>query len=146
MQKTKSEGAEKAGSGRYHFFMKNLGDVEVGTGYSTAHGGVVEGDRMLVGYVRKERGTGSRPHTHPNEQFNYVLEGTLRVEIEGQTFLAPEGTLIYFPANSVHATVATAEKDVLFLEIKDLSQGIVGKAADGTMAGPHYDAGFEPKK
>jgi hypothetical protein len=26
-----------------------------------------------------------------------------------------------------------------------MSHGIIGKAADGTMAGPHYDPGFEPK-
>ena len=31
-------------------------------GYSTAHGGVVEGERMLVGYIHKPRGTGSRMH------------------------------------------------------------------------------------
>jgi hypothetical protein len=45
----------------------------------------------------------------------------------------------------VHSTVALQGEDVYFLAIKDLSHGIVGMAADGTMAGPHYDAGFEPK-
>jgi len=143
---TKTEGAFKAGSGEYHFPMEKLDIVPAGTGYSTSEGGVVEGDRMLVGYIRKARGTGSRPHSHPNEQFNYVLQGTLRVEIDGQTFDAPAGTMVYVPANMVHSMVALPEEDVIFIAIKDLSHGIIGKAADGTMTGPRYMQGFEPSK
>ena len=33
---------------------------------------------------------------------------------------------------------------MIFIAIKDLSQGIIGKAVDGTMTGPHYDPGFGP--
>lgn len=146
MAETKTAGATKAGSGCYRFEMGRLAVVEAGTGYSTSRGGVVEGERMLVGYIHKPRGTGSRPHKHPNEQFNYVLQGTLRVEMDGQTFSAPPGTLVYVPANMVHSMVATGEEDVVFLAVKDLSHGIVGMAADGTMAGPRYESGFGPDK
>ncbi len=146
MQETKTEGAIKAGAGKYHFEMAALDIVPAGTGYSTSKGGVVEGERMLVGYIRKPRGTGSRVHTHPNEQFNYVLQGTLAVEIDGQKFLAPAGTVVYVPANVEHSMVATPEEDVLFLAIKDLSHGIIGKAADGTMSGPRFLEGFEPEE
>lgn len=142
--KTKTAGASKAGNGRYNFKMDGLDIVPAGTGYSTSEGGVVEGDRMLVGYIHKPRGTGSRPHKHPNEQFNYVLQGTLSVEIDGQSFEAPAGTLIHVPADTVHSMVATPEEDVIFLAIKDLSHGIIGVAADGTMTGPRYLEGFEP--
>lgn len=143
---TKSEGAVRAGNGRYHFAMKKLDVVAAGTGYSTSKGGVVEGERMLVGYIHKARGTGSRMHSHSNEQFNYVLKGTLRVEIEGEKFDAPPGTLIYVPANASHSMVALPEEDVMFIAIKDLSQGIIGKAVDGTMSGPLYMEGFEEKE
>lgn len=142
---TKTEGAKKAGNGRYQFALKELDVVPAGTGYSTSKGGVVEGERMLVGYIHKAQGTGSRPHSHPNEQFNYVLSGTLQVEIDGQIFEAPAGTLIYVPANMEHSMVAVPGEDVMFIAIKDLSHGIIGKATDGTMAGPRYLAGFEPK-
>ena len=37
------------------------------------------------------------------------------------------------------------EEDVIFIAIKDLSHGIIGKATDGTMDGPRYMPGFEPK-
>jgi len=144
--KTKTAGAVKAGDGKYHFRMAKLKKVEAGTGYSTSHGGVLEGERMLVGYIHKPRGTGSRMHTHHNEQFNYVLQGTLKGTVNGKRVLAPAGTLVYIPANAPHALVSTPDEDVIFLALKDLSQGIIGMAVDGTMAGPHYDAGFEPGK
>lgn len=144
--KTKTEGAVRGGNGQYQFALAALQDVPAGTGYSTSHGGVVEGDRMLVGWIHKERGTGSRLHTHKNEQFNYVVRGTLVGSVNGKKIHAPAGTLIYIPANAPHTLVASPEdEDVIFIAIKDLSQGIIGRAVDGTMAGPHFEKGFGPK-
>ena len=145
-RKTKTAGATKAGSGKYYFPFAKLKKVPAGTGYSTSHGGVVEGERMLIGYIRKPKGTGSRMHSHPNEQFNFVVQGTLKCVINGKKSLAPAGTLIYVPANAPHTMVSTGKKDVIFIAMKDLSHGIIGKAIDGTMAGPHYEKGFGPKK
>jgi len=145
--KTKTEGAIRGGAnGKYHFPMAKLKKVDAGTGYSTSHGGVVEGERMLVGYIHKPRGTGSRMHSHKNEQFNFVVRGTLVGSVNGKRVVAPAGTLIYIPANAPHTLVASPDdEDVIFLAIKDLSQGIIGKAVDGTMTGPLYLKGFEPK-
>ncbi len=145
-KKTKTVGAVRAGNGKYHFRMDKLKKVPAGTGYSTSHGGVVEGARILVGYIHKPRGTGSRMHRHNNEQLNYVLRGTLVGSVNGKKVVAPAGTLIYIPAKAPHNLVASAkDKDVIFLAIKDLSQGIIGMAVDGTMTGPHYEKGFGPK-
>ena len=143
--KTKTAGATRAGDGKYQFPLANLKKVPAGTGYSTSHGGVVEGARMLVGWIHKPRGTGSRMHSHKNEQFNYVVQGTLKGSVNGKRVLAPAGTLIYIPANAPHTLVSTPDEDVIFMAIKDLSQGIIGKAVDGKMTGPHYEKGFEPK-
>jgi quercetin dioxygenase-like cupin family protein len=142
---TKTAGAVKGGNGRYQFTLAALKDVPAGTGYSTAHGGVVEGERMLVGYIHKARGTGSRMHAHKNEQFNFVVRGTLVGSVNGKKVVAPAGTLIYIPANAPHTLVASPDdEDVIFIAIKDLSQGIIGRAVDGTMTGPHFDPGFGP--
>ena len=145
--KTKTEGAMKGGSGgRYQYNLAKVKDVPAGTGYSTSHGGVIEGERMLVGWIHKERGTGSRMHTHKNEQFNYVVRGTLVGSVNGKKVRAPAGSLIYIPANAPHTLVADhRDKDVIFIAIKDLSQGIIGKAVDGKMTGPLYRKGFAPK-
>ena len=135
----------KGGNGKYHFRLAALKKVAAGTGYSTSHGGVVEGKRMLVGYIHKPRGTGSRMHTHKNEQFNYVVRGTLVGSVNGKRVVAPAGTLIYIPANAPHTLIASPDdEDVIFLALKDLSQGIIGKAVDGTMSGPLYEKGFAP--
>jgi quercetin dioxygenase-like cupin family protein len=146
-RRTKTEGAIRGGNGRYQFALAQVKDVPAGTGYSTSHGGVVEGERMLVGYIHKERGTGSRMHTHRNEQFNYVVRGTLIGSVNGKKVVAPAGTLIYIPANAPHTLVAAADdEDVIFIAIKDLSQGIIGRAVDGSMKGPHFEKGFGPGK
>src|SRR3954471_19415600 len=145
-QKTKTAGAIKAGKGKYQFPVARLKKVEAGTGYSTSHGGVVEGARMLFGYIHKPRGTGSRMHSHKNEQFNFVVQGTLKGSVNGKRVVAPAGTLIYIPANAPHTLVSTPDEDVIFIAIKDLSQGIIGKAVDGTMTGPAYLRGYEPKQ
>src|SRR5476651_1139333 len=88
-QKTKTAGAIRAGNGKYHFRVAKVKKVAAGTGYSTSHGGVIEGARMLFGYIHKPRGTGSRMHSHPNEQFNYVVKGTLKGSVNGKRVLAP---------------------------------------------------------
>ena len=46
-RKTKTAGAIKAGNGKYQFRMAKVKKVDAGTGYSTSHGGVIEGARML---------------------------------------------------------------------------------------------------
>lgn len=146
-QKTRTEGAIKGGDGKYIFPMTQMDKIEAGVGYSTAVGPVIEGERMQCGLITKKRGTGSRPHLHPNEQWNYIVKGTLRVKVGDQPEqLCGPGTLLYFPANIVHYTIATPDEDVVFFAVKDMTHGIIGKAADGTMAGGHYDPGFEEKK
>ena len=143
---TKTEGAIKAGHGRYTFDLARLQTIDAGPGYSTAHGPVVEGERIQIGLIRMPKGTGARPHSHPNEQWVYVLQGTLESEVEGVKSRVPAGSLIYIPANAVHSALATPEGDVLFLTAKDMSHGIVGTAVDTSISAPAYAPGFAPKK
>ena len=139
-QQTRTPGAVRGGNGNYIFELAKLAGIEAGTGYSTGTGPVVEGDRMQCALVSKPRGTGSNPHHHPNEQWNYIVKGTLRVKVgDGPERLCGPGTLLYFPANVVHYTIATPEEDVVFFAVKDLSHGIVGIPVDpakGAYQGP----------
>ena len=143
---TKTQGAVKAGNGRYAFDLSQLHAIDAGTGYSTAHGPVVEGERIQVGLIRMPRGTGARPHSHPNEQWIYVLRGTLESEVAGVKSRVSPGMLVYVPANAVHSALASPEEDVLFFTAKDLSHGIIGTAVDASVAEPAYAPGFEPKR
>jgi quercetin dioxygenase-like cupin family protein len=123
---TRTEGAIKAGDGRYIFDLASLATIDAGPGYSTAHGPVVEGERMQVGLMRMPKGTGGRPHSHPNEQWIYVLQGTLDSEVDGVKSRAPAGSVVYVPADVVHSATATPDQDVIFFTVKDMSHGIAG--------------------
>ena len=130
MSTTRNQGAIRAGDGRFVFELAKLASIKVGEGYSPAAGPVVEGERMQVGLITIPRGTVSHPHSHPNEQWTYVLKGKARVLIAGQPeTTASPGTLIYAPANVVHSVEALPDEDLVFFTVKDLSHGIVGKRA-----------------
>lgn len=127
--------AQKAGKGKYLFKMAGLKSVEAGPEYSTAHGAVVEGERFMFGLLRMPKGTGAAPHHHPNEQWVYIIEGELAFEVDGKKGVARPGSLLYFPPNAVHSTLAAPDRDVVFLTGKDLSHGLWGKPVDAK-AGP----------
>ena len=112
------------------------------TGKSLSIGAVVAGQSLQVSLVHNARGTGSKLHSHPNEQFNYVLKGTLIADIDGQVFRIPVGHMIHIPAGVVHSHVSTAEEDVLFVAAKDTRHGIVGPPVDGRHDGPRTLPGF----
>ena len=108
---------------------QNLGKlqrIKVGGAYSPAEGPVVEGERMQVGLITIPRGTASQPHSHPNEQWIYVLEGTLRGNVGEQKIEAKAGSVIYIPSDAVHAMKATPDHDVVFFTCKDSSHSLHG--------------------
>ncbi len=67
------------------------------------------------------RGTPEGIHTHPVDQFFYVIAGTLTVELAGQVHLAPAGSVVRFPANTPHRNWNAGSEPVLHLSIKALN-------------------------
>jgi quercetin dioxygenase-like cupin family protein len=126
----RTPGATRAGPGEYLFDLAKVKPIMGGPAYSTANGACVEGDRMIVGLMRIKAGTGAEPHSHPNEQWIYVLEGTFHATIDGKQVDVKPGSVAYIPANTIHAGKATPEGDVLFFTVKDASHSLHGiKAA-----------------
>ncbi len=126
----RTPGAKRAGPGEYLFDLSKVNSIMGGPAYSTANGACVEGDRMIVGLMRMPAGTGAEPHSHPNEQWIYILQGTFRATIGDQTVDAKPGSLLYVPSNTVHSGKATPDGDVLFFTVKDASHSLHGiKAA-----------------
>jgi quercetin dioxygenase-like cupin family protein len=126
----RTPGAKRAGPGEHIFDLAKVNHILGGPDYSTANGACVEGERMIVGLMRMPAGTGAEPHSHPNEQWIYILEGTFKGEIGGKPFEARPGTALYIPANMVHSGKATPDGDVVFFTVKDASYGLQGiKAA-----------------
>jgi quercetin dioxygenase-like cupin family protein len=115
--------------------MANINDVPAGPAYSTTHGSLVAGERAMCGLMRIPRGTGALAHSHPNEQWTYVLEGELLVDIDGVKARVRPGFLVYMPPNVVHSATASPEADVVFLTFKDTSYGLWGIPAGGAPKG-----------
>jgi quercetin dioxygenase-like cupin family protein len=126
----RTPGAKRAGPGEYLFELARVNQIKGGPAYSSAEGGVVEGDRMMVALMRMAAGTGAEAHSHPNEQWIYILEGTFRAKVGDCDIEARPGSVVYVPANVVHSGKATADADVVFFTVKDASHSLHGiKAA-----------------
>lgn len=129
-QTARTPGAKRAGPGEYLFDLAKVNHILGGPAYSTANGACVEGDRMIVGLMRMPAGTGADAHSHPNEQWIYILEGTFHANVGGKEVEAKPGSLVYIPSNVMHSGKASPDGDVLFFTVKDASHGLHGiKAA-----------------
>ena len=102
---------------------------------STSEGSSMRGERIYCGLVTKKKGTGSKPHYHPDETFNYVLSGALKVNMDGREFVVPTGCLLHIPPNMVHTAVATDEGDVTYLVWRDIVSEKEGKPSTVEVAG-----------
>ena len=126
---TKNEGAYKAGNGNYIFDIDELNGLMAGPEYSETFGPVVEGELTQVGVMTLPAGQGSPPHSHPNEQWVYVLQGKLIATVDGEESEVGPGHLLYFPANVVHSVTVSPDQDCHFFTCKDMRGGIAGTPA-----------------
>ena len=121
---------------------KLLSGPSLETGKSSTVGAVLSGSRIICTLGRQAAGTGAKAHTHPNEQFNYILQGTMMSDIEGDRVFASRGTILHTPGSVVHTGLACPDEDLVFLAIKDTRHGIVGPPVDGKYDGPNCFPGF----
>ena len=77
---------------------------------STSFGAALSGERIHVAVIGKVRATGTKLHTHPNEQFSFVLKGQGRYEIDGQTAEAPKGSVTHIPRGRFTASSRIPKK------------------------------------
>lgn len=111
-------------------------------GKSSTVGAVLTGRHMICTLGHQAAGTGAKAHTHPNEQFNYVLGGMMMSDIEGDRVFAPRGWILHTPGSVVHTGLACPDEDLVFLAVKDARHGIVGPPVDGKYDGPNCFPGF----
>jgi len=63
----------------------------------------VQGRHVVQALAEFIRGGAAGKHTHPGEEFGYVVEGTLELTIEGQPpRMVKAGESFYVPAGLVH--------------------------------------------
>ncbi len=121
---------------------KLLSGPDLRSGKSSTVGAVLKGSRIICTLGSQAAGTGAKAHTHPNEQFNYILQGTMMSDIEGDRVFASKGTILHTPGMAAHTGLACPDDDLVFLAIKDTRHGIVGPPVDGRYDGPNCFPGF----
>ena len=72
---------------------------------------------FIVSVDPKLQETIPETNSHPGQEFNYVLEGTLKVYIHNNEIVLKEGDSIYFDSNYEHAMEAVGGKSVKFLAV-----------------------------
>lgn len=55
-------------------------------------------------------------HTHDHESIIYIIKGAVECIVDGQTFIAKPGDVVYHPENIPHSTHALEES--IFIEVK----------------------------
>ncbi|HEY5895986.1 MAG TPA: cupin domain-containing protein [Burkholderiales bacterium] len=129
MNEARTPGAKLARPGEYLFDMHNVNRVMGGPDYSPVFGACVEGERMIVALMRYPAGQPSEPHSHPNEQWIFILEGELEMNFDGRWHKGGPGQAFYVPANKVHQAKNDGAKDCVFFTCKDASSGLHGTKA-----------------
>jgi quercetin dioxygenase-like cupin family protein len=57
------------------------------------------------------------PYSHDGHEFDYVLEGTLKVHLDGKEIILEEGDSLYFDSNCKHYMTAVGGKATKFIAI-----------------------------
>lgn len=70
---------------------------------------------MTAGSLRLKPGMSPHaPHTHPEEEFMVITEGTGDITVEGKVTKAGPGTMMYCAANKSHGILNTGKIPLLF--------------------------------
>lgn len=119
-----------------------LSGPTLATGKSSTVGAVLSGCQIILTLGTQARGTGANAHAHPNEQFNYIVQGAMTGEQGGERIFAPRGTILHTPGGLVHTGLGCPEEDLVFLALKDTRHGITGPSVSGKYEGPNFLPGF----
>lgn len=72
---------------------------------------------FLVTVEPDESGSPVNYNSHPGQEFNYVIEGTLQIYIDGHQLILNEGDSLYFDSSINHGMKALNGKKARFLAI-----------------------------
>jgi quercetin dioxygenase-like cupin family protein len=87
--------------------------------YSTARGPVLRSEKQEVTKVRFKAGEGAHEHRHPEEQTFYVLEGRLRVTLDGgEPYEVGPHEGSFHPSNMLHKVEAL--EDTVVISFKNI--------------------------
>jgi quercetin dioxygenase-like cupin family protein len=91
---------------------------------------IVAGEREMIAQTYLKRGALVPIHSHASEQMTYVLQGALRVIVDGEEVIVREGEVLHVPAHLAHQ--AEALEDTFELDVfSPIREDWVGTAEPG---------------
>lgn len=90
------------------------------------HSAMEHSDQVTFGCVTLEEGTLAPIHSHPHEQWTYVLEGKMEFTLDGEKQLLLPGMGAYIPSNVLHGAFAVTKCRVIdvFTPVREDYRGL----------------------
>jgi transcriptional regulator with XRE-family HTH domain len=82
--------------------------------YNFAH---KKSEPFIVTVAPEDEGIPVYLNVHPGQEFNYVVEGVLKIVINGRELVLNEGDSLYFDSASPHGMKAVGDKPAKFIAI-----------------------------
>jgi quercetin dioxygenase-like cupin family protein len=76
---------------------------------------IVTGEREMLAQIYLKRGALVPMHSHESEQMTYVLQGALKLLVDGEEIIVREGEVLHIPARAPHQ--AEALEDTFELDV-----------------------------
>lgn len=72
---------------------------------------------MFLVTVDVSKGTPKHAYSHAGQEFNYILEGTLKIIFDGKEYILEEGDSVIFDSSFEHAMTAIGKKPAKFIAV-----------------------------
>lgn len=99
------------------FNIEKIVKTEVGYQYWFVDRDFLDGRTLKMSVVAPHSAT-HPPHSHKEDEFFFVLEGTAEFYLNGQTKIAGSYSSLYCPPNSVHGIRNAGDTELKYLVIK----------------------------
>lgn len=99
------------------FDMDRVKPTKVGYQYWFADKAFADGKTLKLSVVKPHSAT-HEPHTHAEDEFFFVLEGTAEFHLDGETATGGPMTSFYCPAGSKHGIRNIGDTELKYLVIK----------------------------
>jgi quercetin dioxygenase-like cupin family protein len=76
---------------------------------------IICGEREMLAQIYLKRGALVPMHSHESEQMTYVLQGALRLLVDGEEVIVREGEVLHIPSGVAHQ--AEALEDTFELDV-----------------------------
>ena len=67
---------------------------------------MISGDNVTVSQLVLKKGASVPRHSHPNEQYSWIISGSLKFMFDDREILLGAGDILLIPGNVAHAAVA----------------------------------------